>query len=85
MVRRIWVLRSCCLKHGISSLAEVIEAMGQPTMVWNTPDCSKQLAYPRVPAGTHNFMVLVGSETKKPKKGVAPNGDLDLTKLQAFG
>jgi hypothetical protein len=50
------------LKPGVASLAEVTSAMGQPAMVWNNPDGSKQLAYPRGPAGTHTFMVQLGPD-----------------------
>ena len=52
------------LKPGVSSLAEVTATMGPPALVWNNPDGSKQLAYPRGPSGTHTFMVQIGPEQR---------------------
>jgi hypothetical protein len=52
------------LKPGVSSLAEVTAAMGQPALVWKNPDGSQQLAYPRGPAGTHTFMVQIGPDQR---------------------
>lgn len=52
------------LKPGAASLEEVHATMGQPAMQWQDPDGSRQLAYPRGPAGPHTFMVRVGPNGK---------------------
>ncbi|MDO8264060.1 MAG: hypothetical protein Q7T21_12690, partial [Gallionella sp.] len=38
--------------------------MGQPAMRWQDPDGSRQLAYPRGPAGFDTFMVRLGPNGK---------------------
>ena len=52
------------LKPGVSTLPEVVAAMGEPAMVWKNPDGSEQLAYPRGPAGTQTFMAHIGPDGK---------------------
>ena len=49
------------LQPGVSELPEIIATMGEPAMRWENKDGSKQLAYPRGPAGTQTFMVFVDS------------------------
>jgi hypothetical protein len=53
------------LKPGESRLEDVQALMGQPTLRWQDPDGSVQLAYPRGPFGFHTYMVTL-----------APNGRL---------
>lgn len=50
------------LQPGVSELPEITATMGEPAMRWENKDGSKQLAYPRGPAGTQTFMVFVGSD-----------------------
>ena len=50
------------LKPGESTVAEVEAAMGVPALRWQNPDGSQQLAYPRGPAGFHNFMVTITAD-----------------------
>ncbi len=52
------------LKPGEASLEDVQATMGQPAMQWQDPDGSRQLAYPRGPAGFHTFMVRLGPNGK---------------------
>jgi hypothetical protein len=52
------------LKPGEARLEDVQATMGLPTMQWRNPDGSRQLAYPRGPAGFHTFMVRVGANGK---------------------
>ena len=52
------------LQPGMSTLPEVLAAMGEPALAWKNPDGSKQLAYPRGPAGTQTFMAHVGPDGK---------------------
>ncbi len=50
------------LAPGVSTLPEVRASMGEPAMAWQNPDGSRQLAYPRGPAGTQSFMVYLGPD-----------------------
>lgn len=50
------------LKPGENTLADVLSTMGPPAMQWDDPDGSKQLSYPRGPAGYHSFMVYIGPD-----------------------
>ncbi len=52
------------LKPGEARLEDVQATMGQPAMQWQDPDGSRQLAYPRGPAGFDTFMVRLGSNGK---------------------
>jgi hypothetical protein len=52
------------LSPGVSTLPEVIAAMGQPAMTWKNPDGSEQLAFPRGPTGTQTFMAYMGPDGK---------------------
>lgn len=52
------------LKPGAATLSEVISAMGEPALAWTNPDGSRQLAYPRGPAGTQTFMAYVAPDGK---------------------
>jgi hypothetical protein len=52
------------LKPGEARLEDVHATMGQPAMQWQDPDGSRQLAYPRGPAGFDTFMVRLGSNGK---------------------
>jgi len=52
------------LKPGEASLEDVQATMGEPAMQWQDPDGSRQLAYPRGPAGFHTFMVRLGPNGK---------------------
>lgn len=63
------VLLSACagyggsnLRHGESTLSDVIASMGVPAMRWKDPDGRGQLAYPRGPEGTQTFMVFIGPD-----------------------
>src|SRR5258706_13787541 len=47
------------LQPGVSVLADVRAAMGQPAAQWSNPDGSMQLSYPRGPAGYHWYMVYL--------------------------
>jgi hypothetical protein len=49
------------LTPGISSYQEVVAMMGEPAMLWQDPDGSLQLAYPRGPFGTQTFMAYLGA------------------------
>jgi hypothetical protein len=52
------------LKPGDASLEDVYATMGQPAMHWQDPDGSRQLAYPRGPAGFDTFMVRLRADGK---------------------
>lgn len=52
------------LRPGEARLEDVQTTMGQPAMQWQDPDGSRQLAYPRGPAGFHTFMVRLGPTGK---------------------
>lgn len=52
------------LRPGEAGLEDVYATMGQPAMQWQDPDGSRQLAYPRGPAGMDTFMVRLGSNGK---------------------
>ena len=52
------------LKPGAASLEDVHALMGQPALHWQDPDGSRQLAYPRGPAGMDTFMVRLGPNGK---------------------
>lgn len=50
------------LKPGEATLDDVLRTMGRPVVQWENPDGSRQLSYPRGPAGYHSFMVYVGPD-----------------------
>ena len=50
------------LRPGMSTEAEVRGAMGPPAVVFDNPDGSKRMAYPRGPLGTDTFMADIGSD-----------------------
>lgn len=52
------------LKPGVSMQPDVTVSMGRPALAWKNPDGSRQLAYPRGPAGTQTFMVYLGPNGK---------------------
>ena len=52
------------LKPGEARLEDVHAVMGQPAMHWQDADGSRQLAYPRGPAGMDTFMVRLGPNGK---------------------
>lgn len=52
------------LAPGAARLEEVVATMGEPALQWREPDGSRQLAYPRGPAGVHTFMVRLGPDGK---------------------
>jgi hypothetical protein len=49
---------------GESSQEDVVRVMGEPAMRWTNPDGSRQLAYPRGPAGVHMYMARVDARGK---------------------
>lgn len=49
---------------GVAGFDDVVATMGVPQMQWQDPDGSRQLAYPRGPAGFHTFMVRLGANGK---------------------
>jgi hypothetical protein len=57
------------LKPGEAGLDDVIRVMKEPTMHWQDPDGSVQLAYPRGPFGFHTFMVWIGPDGKLQRIG----------------
>lgn len=50
------------LKAGVASRSDVLATMGAPALVWQDPDGSEQLAYPRGPAGAQTFMVFIAPD-----------------------
>ncbi|MCX7147112.1 MAG: hypothetical protein NT042_13155 [Sulfuritalea sp.] len=52
------------LKPGEARLEDVQATIGQPSMQWQNPDGSRQLAYPRGPAGLDTFMVRLDANGK---------------------
>lgn len=50
------------LQPGVATESDVLATMGVPGMRWDDPDGSRQLAYPRGPAGHHTFMVFIGPD-----------------------
>ena len=50
------------LTPGVSTLAEVIAAMGKPAMNWRDPDGREQLAYPQGPYGTQTYMAFISAD-----------------------
>lgn len=52
------------LRPGQSDAAEVLQVMGQPELEWRNEDGSRQLSYPRGPAGVHSYMVFIGADGK---------------------
>lgn len=52
------------LQAGVSTEAQVRAQMGRPAMVWQNPDGSKRLEYPRGPAGVRTYMVDIGADGK---------------------
>jgi hypothetical protein len=52
------------LMPGVATYQDVVATMGEPAMLWQNADGSRQLAYPRGPFGTQTFMVYLGTEKK---------------------
>lgn len=52
------------LAKGISSEADVRLAMGQPDAVWEEPDGSRALQYPKGPAGARTWTFLIDRSGK---------------------
>ena len=50
------------LTPGVSTLPEVVAAMGEPAMVWQDADGRQQLAYPKGPSGTETFMAFIAPD-----------------------
>jgi Small protein A (tmRNA-binding) len=50
------------LRPGEARLDDVLRAMGQPALRWQSADGSQQLAYPRGPWGVHTYMVHLGPD-----------------------
>ncbi|HET6265939.1 MAG TPA: outer membrane protein assembly factor BamE [Usitatibacter sp.] len=50
------------LTPGMSTEAEVRGAMGPPAVVFDNPDGSRRMAYPRGPLGTDTFMADIGAD-----------------------
>jgi len=49
------------LAPGVATEADVLRVMGEPALRWENPDRSRQLSYPRGPAGFHSYMVYLDS------------------------
>lgn len=49
---------------GQSTYEDVTHVMGPPAMQWTEVSGSRQLSYPRGPAGVHTYMVRIGSDGK---------------------
>ncbi len=56
------------LRLGIDGYAQVIQLMGTPSMQWDSPDGSRQLAFARGPAGYDTYMVFIGADGLLQKK-----------------
>ena len=52
------------LKPGVSTPADVREALGTPTMTWEDADGSMSWEYPRMPQGVVNYMVDFGPDRR---------------------
>jgi hypothetical protein len=52
------------LLPGVATEAEVRGTMGAPALVFDQPDGSRRLAFPRGPLGTRTFMADVGPDRK---------------------
>jgi hypothetical protein len=50
------------LEPGKSTEADVRQALGEPARVYPRPDGSRQLAFPRGPAGTQTYMAFVAPD-----------------------
>lgn len=67
------------LRPGDARAEDVVAVMGAPAMSWQDADGSRQLAYPRGPAGFHTFMVRVAANGRL----VSIENVLDLPHLAA--
>ena len=67
------------LRPGESRAEDVLAIMGPPAMSWQDADGSRQLAYPRGPAGFHTFMVRLAADGRL----VSIENVLDLSHLAA--
>ena len=52
------------LVAGQSTEADVTARFGQPERVWSQPDGARAFEYNRQPAGTENFMIIIGGDGK---------------------
>ena len=52
------------LEVGVTTESEVRAKWGQPAAVYNEPDGSVTLEYPRQPAGQVNYMLAIGADGK---------------------
>lgn len=52
------------LKPGISTLQDVRDIMGPPTMEWADPDGTLTWEYPRTPEGIVNYMIVFGPDQR---------------------
>ena len=50
------------LAPGRTTLPQVIERMGEPSMAWSGQDGSLQLEFSRLPGGNGNFMAWIGRD-----------------------
>lgn len=46
------------LLPGVATIDDVVASMGPPALRWQDADGSRQLAFPRGPAGVHTFMAF---------------------------
>jgi len=67
------------LRPGESRAEEVLAVMGTPAMSWQDADGSRQLAYPRGPAGFHTYMVRLAADGRM----ISVENVLDLPHLAA--
>ena len=58
------VKRIAELEVGVTTESDVRAKWGQPAAVYNEPDGSVTLEYPRQPAGQVNFMLAIGKDGK---------------------
>ncbi|SFB33710.1 Beta-barrel assembly machine subunit BamE [Collimonas sp. OK607] len=52
------------LNRGVSSEADVRNAMGEPDTVWEKEDGERTLEYPKGPAGARTWMFYIGKDGK---------------------
>lgn len=52
------------LRPAVTTLDEVVVAMGPPARQWQDPDGTRTLSYPRGPSGLHSFMVRIDANGK---------------------
>lgn len=50
------------LHEGLSTETDVRQQLGAPEMLWEHPDGSRTLEYPRQPMGHRNYMITIGPD-----------------------